>query len=146
MDEIGFWIVTHTTRLHGDSTVPQGLEITATEADIDRPALHMQAPLCHAATLIAQHGVGFGGAVGGDDFEFARGSRRLLQLVEHLQQRSIHTDRLAGTMIPEQMIENLQAIGLIFPFAPIGYALSFTRMGVAKRQTAILACRECQHG
>ena len=82
----------------------------------------------------AKHGIGGGGAVGGDDFDRLLGVDVAVDLPEDVEEMTIHGGLLLAAPVAEKVIELLQRGFVVTAVALEGDGQVFVGMGVMKRQ------------
>src|ERR1700682_957215 len=97
-------------------------------------AEHVLAETRHPGRTAAEHGVGSGGAVGGNDLDRLRAIDVAVDFPEDVEQVTIHRGLLLAAPVAEIVIELLQRFFVIASVALEGDGEIFIRMGMVERK------------
>ena len=97
-------------------------------------AEHVLAEARHAGMggAAAEHGVGFGGTVGGDDLDRLLAVNVAIDFPDDIEQMAIHRRLFLGTPVAQEMVELLQGLFVEAAVALEGDGEVFARMGVVE--------------
>ena len=104
--------------------------------EVDRMAKHMLAVARHAGRAAAEHGVGGGGAVGGDDIDRLLAVDVAVDFPEDVEQATIHLGLFLAAPVAKEVIELLQRVFVVAPVALEGDGKVFAGMGVVEGEGA----------
>ena len=104
--------------------------------EIHGVAEHVLAEAGHAGGPAPQHGVGGGGAVGGNDLDRLLAVDVAVDFPEDVEQATIHLGLFLGAPVAEEMVELLQRLFVIAPVALEGDGEVFVGMGVVEGKGA----------
>ena len=104
--------------------------------EVDRVAEHVLAEARHAGGAAAEHGVGGGGAVGGDDVDRLLAVDVAVDFPEDVEQLTVHRGLFLAAPVAEEVIELLQRFFVVAPVALEGDGEVFVGMGVVERERA----------
>ena len=137
-------------RIEADATALQAepgkadlLQRHARNEEIHGMAQHVLAEARDAGMggAAAEHGVGGGGAIGGDDLDRLLGIDVAIDFPQNIEQVAVHRGLVLRTPVPQEVIELLQR-GLVVAAVTLeGDCEVFAGMGVVERQRAGFAKR-----
>ena len=104
--------------------------------EIHGVAEHVLAEARHAGGAAAEHGVGGGGAIGGDDLDRLLAVDVAVDFPEDVEQVTIHRGLVLAAPVAEIMIELLQRFFVVAAVALEGDGEVFVGMGVVEREGA----------
>ena len=108
----------------------------ARNVEVDRVAKHVLAVARHAGGAAAQHRVGGGGAVGGDDVDRLLAVDVAVDFPEDVEQPTIHLGLFLAAPVAKEVIELLQRLFVVAPVALEGDGEVFAGMGVVEGEGA----------
>ena len=112
------------------------LERHVRNVEVHRVAEHVLAVARHAGGAAAEHGVGGGGAVGGDDLDRLLAVDVAVDFPEDVEQLTIHRGLVLAAPVAEEVIELLQRLFVVAPVALEGDGEVFVGMGVVEGEGA----------
>ena len=104
--------------------------------EIHGVAQHVLAEARHARRTAAEHGVGGGGAVGGNDLDRLLAVDVAVDFPEDVEQMTIHRGLFLAAPVAEIVIELFQRLFVVTPVALEGDGEVFIGMGVVERKGA----------
>src|SRR6266702_980343 len=96
---------------------PDLLEWHVRDVEIHRVAKHVLAEARHARRAAAEHGVGGGGAVGGDDLDRLLAVGVAGDFPEDVEEVTIHRGLILAAPVAEEVIELFQRLFVVTPVA-----------------------------
>jgi hypothetical protein len=142
MDKIGPGVVADTAEFQIQACLSKPAGLVSREADVDGTSQHVVAELGHTGTLLAEPGIGLGGAVAGNDVKGGVRSHVAFDGIEQVYQLGIHILEVAGAMISQNVVDALHGIGAIGSVLEIAKSESFTGVGVEKGERTPPAVRQ----
>ena len=112
------------------------LERNSGDEEIHRVAEHVLAVASHAGRTAAEHGIGGGGAVGGDDLDRLLAVDVAVDFPEDVEQVTIHRGLVLAAPVAEEVIEFLQRLFVVAAVALEGDGEVFVGMGVVEGKRA----------
>ena len=106
------------------------------DVEVHRVAEHVLAEARHAGRAAAEHGVGGGGAVGGDDLDRLLAVDVAVDFPEDVEQMPIHRGRVLAAPVAEEVIDLLERLFVVAPVALEGDGEVFVGMGVVEGEGA----------
>ena len=113
----------------------------ARNVEVHRMAQHVLGKPRHAGRAAAEHGVGGGGAVGGDDIDRLLAVDVAVDFPEDVEQATIHRGLFLAAPVAEKVIELLQRVFVVAAVALEGDGQVFVGMGVVEGERAGLVPR-----
>jgi hypothetical protein len=108
----------------------------ARNVEVHRMAERVLAVTGHAGRAAAEHGVGAGRTVGGDDVDRLLAVDVAVDLPEDVEQATIHLGLFLAAPVAEEVVELLQRLFVIAPVALEGNGEVFAGMGVVEGEGA----------
>ena len=109
--------------------------------EVHRMAEHMLAEACDARGAAAEHGVGGGGAIGGDDLDRLLAVDVAVDFPEDVEEATIHRGLFLAAPVAEEVIELFQAFFVVAPVALEGDGQVFVGMSMVEGKGAGVAER-----
>src|SRR5690606_35003555 len=81
----------------------------AGNVEVHRGAAHMLGIVSNARRILGQHGVGGGGAIGGDDVDRLGAADVLIDLPDEVEQARVHLGRFVATPVAQEIVKLVQA-------------------------------------
>ena len=104
--------------------------------EVHRVAEHVLAEARHAGRAAAEHGVGGGGAVGGDDLDRLLAVDVAVDFPEDVEQMPIHRGGVLAAPVAEEVIELLESFFVVAAVALEGDGEIFVGMGMVEGEGA----------
>ena len=106
-----------TAALQAEACGANVFERYAGNVEIHRVAKHVLAKARHAGRTAAEHGVGGGGAIGGDDIDRLLAVDVAIDFPEDVEQTAIHRGLILAAPVAEIMVELFQRLFVVAPVA-----------------------------
>ncbi|MGY4482350.1 hypothetical protein ACVWWR_001541 [Bradyrhizobium sp. LM3.2] len=108
------------------------LQRHARNVEVHRMSQHVLAEARHPGGAAAEHGVGGGRAVGGDDLDRLLGIDVAIHFPEDVEEVTVHDRLVLGAPVAQEVVELLQRRFVVTPVALEGDGKVFAGMGVVE--------------
>jgi len=137
--EIGFPVIPHSPGFHLSADIPQRFRLATGNTDVDGFSLHMEAVPGDSLAPLAEHGVGLGGTVPGNNMVLRSIAQFVCESIEEVQQVPVDGLYFSGVVISKNIIDFVQGFRMIVAVGIITDVQGFMGMRVIEMEHATAA-------